>query len=158
MVYTRTFPLAARSLTWVKLVVAGVSLRVKLRPVRVGCMLHNVILVALLQCFCTFLIHSSFGLYGSNLKKRKFAASLNKSFVRSALSGRISRYRKHIFALLLQHAKQNRYEKAENKTFEQVAKLRYWTRAVTNKIHKEIWKNIGIRKCLLFRTILPSAV
>jgi len=41
------------------------------------------------------------------------------------MSGRISRNRNHTFAFVLQHAKQNLYEKTENETSEQVAKLRY---------------------------------
>jgi hypothetical protein len=100
-------------------------------------MLHNVILVLFHQRHCTYLIHSRSGLYRSNLKK-KSAASLRKSFVPSDLSGRISRNRKHVFAFLLQHAKQNLYEKAETKTSEKATKLRYWTKAVPNQVHKDI--------------------
>jgi hypothetical protein len=39
---------------------------------------------------------------------------------------------------VLQHAKQNLYEKAENETSEQVAKFKCLAEAVTNQIHEKI--------------------
>lgn len=151
-----SFPLAARALTWVKLVVAGVSLWVKLLFVHVGFVLHNVVLVSLPKCLCAYLIHSRSGLYRSNLKTIN---DLVKYIICSFCPVRKDLAEQEAYICFCSPAR-------KTKSLWESRKWNLWTsgkaqvfdRCGYKSVTKEIEQDIGFRKCLLFRKILNSAI